>query len=109
MRSEPAYIAFISWIGCSLLAVPAIADTYVPPNAGCVPSPPGSGYNWVCATPPAEGTLPILTSALVRSDPKCNGGPSIHSAGDNKINPDTGKPATGNAGRTVRCQMPALR
>jgi hypothetical protein len=31
------------------------AADYIPP--GCSASP-GAAYNWVCATPPAEGTLP---------------------------------------------------
>ena len=103
-------VAFV-WTASTLLLlpVPTGAETYMPPNAGCVPSTPSSGYNWVCATPPAEGTLPNGTSALVRSDPRCNGGPSVHSAGDNRPNPATGERAQGNTGRTIRCQVSAPR
>jgi hypothetical protein len=90
-------------VWCAACCGTVMAADYIPPGAGCAPSL-RAAYNWICATPPAEGTLPDRTSALVRSDPRCNGGPSLHSAGDNRANPATGAGPRGTAGRTVQCQ-----
>lgn len=84
------------------LALACSASDYAPP--GCERAPASAGYNWTCQTPPPKGALPSRTSALVRSDPKFNGGASLHSAGDNRFNPATGTGPRGSTGRTIQCQ-----
>jgi hypothetical protein len=80
----------------------ACAAEYLPP--GCAAAASGSGYNWVCDAPPPEGALPNQTRAFVRSDPRCQSGPSLHIAGNNRVNPATGQSPSGIGGRTVQCQ-----
>jgi hypothetical protein len=87
--------------GIAMVSAASLAQ-YAPP--GCAAAASGSGYDWVCEAPPPEGALPDQTRAFVRSDPRCQSGPSLHSAGNNWVNPATGHSPSGASGRTVQCQ-----